>query len=58
MYIDRLVLLLVAGGFVLSPSIMQWWAEGGTSWYRPYLVWAILIALTFWITQSRDLDEL
>ena len=58
MYIDRLVLLLIIGGYILSPAILQWWTESGVAWYRPYLLWALMIALTFWITKSRDLDDL
>jgi len=56
MYIDRLILLLILGGFAFSPAIMQWWIEGGTAWYRPFMIWGLLIGLTYWITRSRDLD--
>ncbi|MCG8670140.1 MAG: hypothetical protein MI867_12050 [Pseudomonadales bacterium] len=58
MYIDRLVLLFIAGGYILSPAIIQWWTDAGTDWYRPFFVWGGMIALTFWIARSRDLDEL
>ncbi|MGB3623089.1 MAG: hypothetical protein WBA20_17225 [Ketobacter sp.] len=56
MYIDRLVLIFIAGAYVLSPTLMQWWAGSGTSWWRPFLVWGFLIGVTFWIARSRDLD--
>jgi hypothetical protein len=58
MYIDRLVLLFIAGAYLLSPAIIEWWSEGGTAWYRPYLIWLALIALSFWIGKSRDLNDL
>ena len=58
MYIDRLVLLFIAGAYLLSPAIIEWWSEGGTAWYRPYLIWLILIVLSFWIGKSRDLNDL
>lgn len=57
MYIDRLVLLFIAGAFLLSPAIIEWWSEGGTAWYRPYLIWLALIGLSFWVGHSRDLNE-
>jgi hypothetical protein len=57
MYIDRLLILLIAGAYLVTPIITHWWTEGGTSWYRPYLIWGGLIATSFWITHSRDLDE-
>lgn len=58
MYIDRLVILFIIGAYVLSPAIARWWIEAGATWYRPYLIWVILIGLSYWITKSRDLDEL
>lgn len=58
MYIDRLVLLFIAGAFLLSPAIIEWWSEGGTAWYRPYLIWLALIGLSFWVGRSRDLNDL
>ena len=41
MYIDRLVLLFIAAAYVLSPALMQWWAESGAAWWRPFLVWGL-----------------
>lgn len=58
MYIDRLVLLFIAGAFLLSPAIIEWWSEGGTAWYRPYLIWLVLIGISFWIGKSRDLNDM
>jgi hypothetical protein len=58
MYIDRLVLLFIAGAYLLSPAIIEWWSDGGTAWYRPYLIWLGLIMLSFWIGKSRDLTDL
>ncbi|WP_164488757.1 hypothetical protein [Amnimonas aquatica] len=58
MYIDRLILLFVAGAYLLSPVIIDWWSDGGSAWYRPYMVWGVLIALAFWVTRSRDLNDL
>lgn len=57
MYIDRLVLLFIVGAFLLSPTIIEWWSEGGTAWYRPYLIWLVLIALSFRVGRSRDLSN-
>lgn len=57
MYIDRLVLLLLIAAYILSPVLMQWWLDAGSTWYRPYLIWLLLIILTYWIVRSRDLDE-
>jgi hypothetical protein len=58
MYIDRLVLIFILGTFLLSPSLLAWTNAGGLAWYRPFLVWAILITVVFWMSRSRDIDGL
>jgi hypothetical protein len=58
MYIYRLVLLLVVGIYLFSPAIMDWWIDTNGEWYRPYLLWLILIVVTFILQSQRDADEL
>ncbi len=58
MYIDRLVLIFILGSYFLSPTIMEWARQGGIAWYRPYLIWLLLIGIAFLITRSRDADGL
>src|SRR5690606_28906229 len=58
MYIYRLVLLLVVGIYLFSPAIMDWWIQPHGAWYRPYLLWLILIVVTFLLLSQRDADEL
>jgi hypothetical protein len=58
MYIDRLVLIFILGAYLLSPAIIEWWSLGGTAWLRPYMIWLVLIVLSFWIGKSRDLHDL
>ncbi|MDI5933285.1 hypothetical protein QLQ85_01975 [Halomonas sp. M4R5S39] len=57
MYVYRLMLFLVFGGYLLSPLLMSGWANPGVAWYRPFLIWGVLIALTVWLEQKRKLDE-
>ena len=52
------VLLLVVGIYLFSPAIMDWWIEPTGAWYRPYLLWLILIVVTFILQSQRDADEL
>ena len=58
MYIYRLVLLLVVGIYLFSPAIMDWWIDANGVWYRPYLLWLILIVVTLILQSQRDADEL
>ncbi|AMD02448.1 MULTISPECIES: hypothetical protein [Halomonadaceae] len=57
MYVYRIMLLLVFGGYLLSPLLMSGWSSPGVAWYRPFVIWGILIALTLWLEQKRKLDE-
>ena len=58
MQIHRLVLLMAVGIYLFSPAIMAWWANPESAWYRPYLLWLILILLTFLLQRQNDADEL
>ena len=46
---DRVILLLLLALFLLLSPIVEWWAADDSPWYAPYLLWALLIALTFWL---------
>jgi hypothetical protein len=43
MYIPRTTLWVILLLFVLLPTIEQWVFADGTAWYRPYIIWALLI---------------
>ncbi len=58
MYTGRPLIICILGTYLFSPSRIDWWSEGGRAWYRPYLVWLGLIALSYWIAGSRDVDGL
>lgn len=57
MYIYRLVLILVVGIYLFSPAIMEWWTIADSAWYRPYLLWLLLIGVTFILQSQDDIDE-
>lgn len=58
MYIYRLVLILVVGIYLFSPAIMDWWIASDAAWYRPYLLWLVLIVVTFVLQSGSDADQL
>lgn len=58
MYFDRLVILFVIGSFILSPVIINWRSDELIVWYKPFVVWIVLIALAFWVARSRDINDL
>ena len=49
---DRVILLLLFALFLLLSPIVEWWAADGSPWYAPYLIWALLIALTYALRRS------
>lgn len=58
MYIHRALLLAACIVMVFMPSIAQWLAGSDTVWYRPYLLWLLLVIAVYWNQRSRYPDEL
>jgi hypothetical protein len=55
-YINRNLLLLLAIAFAFVPSAQEWVTSGGAAWYRPYLVWAVIILAAWW-NQRRNYGD-
>ena len=47
MYISRTILLLILAAYVFSPTVLGWMIDPGGAWYRPYLIWAGIVATSF-----------
>ncbi len=56
MYLYRLVFLLVLAIFLFSPVIMEWWIGPQSAWYRPYVIWAGIIAIAFWLERRTRMQ--
>ncbi len=48
------LLLLLA----LSPLLLDWLTQGGSQWYRPYLLWLAVIIAAAWSQRGAPSDEL
>ena len=57
MYISRAVLLLILAAYVFSPSAFTWMVDPGGAWYRPYLIWAGIVVITFAMQTRRNPRE-
>lgn len=44
---SRLLFLLVLTAYIFSPSILAWIINPAAIWYRPFILWAILIVIAF-----------
>jgi uncharacterized membrane protein len=58
MYINRALLLMLGIAFIFFPSIEEWLFTGDVAWYRPYLIWLLVVIAAYWNQHSRYPDEL
>lgn len=49
---QRLVILLLLIAYIFSPTLFNWIINPDGVWYRPYIVWVVVIAIAF-IMQVR-----
>ena len=58
MYDYRLSLLMLVGIYLISPVMMDWWLDDRAAWYRPFGIWALLIALYIGFnSKQKDNDD-
>ena len=58
MYINRALLIIFGLALIFLPSIEAWAFTGGAVWYRPYLLWLLVVIAAYWNQRSRYPDEL
>lgn len=58
MRISPPLLLLVLLIFIFTPAIHSWIITGGSAWYRPYIIWFLIISFVFWSQRRHSPDEL
>jgi fatty acid desaturase len=56
--LDRVVILFLFALFLLLSPITLWWAADDSPWYAPYLVWGLLIFLTYRLQHYLKRHEL
>lgn len=50
-----LILLLVV---IFAPTLQDWATQGGTQWYRPYILWLVMIGFVAWtVRQSQQRQD-
>lgn len=61
MRISPSLLMFILIIFVFSPSLQEWMTQGGTAWYRPYILWLATIIFVWWSVkryeQQRDAEQ-
>ena len=57
MYISRAVLLLILVVYVFAPTAFSWMINPGGAWYRPYLIWAAIVTVSFVLQLRRPASD-
>lgn len=50
---QRLVILLLLIAYIFSPTLFTWIIDPEGAWYRPYIMWMLVIAIAYAI-QARN----
>ncbi|NHN37055.1 hypothetical protein G8764_07110 [Pseudomaricurvus alcaniphilus] len=53
MHNQRLLLLLLLVTYIYLPTLLGWMTNPEGGWYRPFIIWVMLIAAAF-IVQKRN----
>lgn len=52
-----LLILLLLVGYVFSPTVFTWMINPTGAWYRPFILWLVLILLALIIQLRRKFDD-
>ena len=58
MYINRALLMAVGAVLIFFPAIEGWVSSSETAWYRPYLLWLLVVMAAYWNQRTRYPDDL
>lgn len=58
MYVPRTLLLLIFSLFFFTPSLAGWITDEQGHWYRPFIVWFIIIVVAWRGQRSGRSDAL
>jgi hypothetical protein len=56
--LDRVIILFLFALFLLLSPLVEWWAADDSAWYTPYLLWGLLIGLTWRLRKRLERHEL
>ena len=43
----RLLLLILLVAYIFTPTLFNWIISSNGAWYRPFIIWIIIIAIAF-----------
>ena len=57
MHNHRLLTLLLITAYIFSPTLISWMINPNGAWYRPYIIWVMLIVAVFMYQQRTRRDD-
>lgn len=55
---QRLLVLFLLIAYIFSPTLFTWMINPEGSWYRPYIIWIMLIIAAFVLHKRQDSNDL
>jgi hypothetical protein len=50
---QRLLIFLLLGAYIFSPSLLTWVIDPNGAWYRPYIIWALMIVAAYLFQRNQ-----
>lgn len=54
---QRPLLLLILVVYIFSPTLFSWIINPTGAWYRPFIIWLIVIIIAFFIQKNRNTNH-
>lgn len=54
----RPLILLLLILYIFSPTLFNWMINPNGAWYRPYIIWMLVIAIAYYLQGRHKTDEL
>lgn len=51
---QRLVILLLLIAYIFSPTLFSWIMNPEGAWFRPYIVWILVIIIAYLVQARRN----
>lgn len=51
---SRPIILLLLALYIISPSLFSWMINPNGAWYRPYIIWLLVIVVAFYFQERRQ----
>lgn len=54
MRLQRPLILLLFGLYIFSPTLFNWVINPEGAWYRPFIIWAVIIVIAYCLQRPQD----